>query len=116
MHWTYNIGAYNSELFNEFLHELHEKLPSESILIMDNARIHTSACVKLTLEGLRQEYLMLPPYSPQLNPIEEFFAYFKQLQQQIRPRPTDQENLIDSQESNANCKTKGSFRLLQTHA
>ena len=44
---------------------------------MDNARIHQSdeICKLLDRHGVRLEYL--PPYSPDLNPIEEAFSKIK---------------------------------------
>ena len=39
-------------------------------LVMDNAPIHTPAKVRNPVEG--RHYRYLPPYSPFLNPIEEF--------------------------------------------
>jgi len=47
------------------------------VVILDNASFHKS---KTTLEIVAQagcEVLFLPPYSPDLNPIEKFWANFK---------------------------------------
>jgi hypothetical protein len=48
-----------------------------SVLIMDNASFHRGDRIKqMCLDaGVRLPYL--PPYSPDLNPIEEFFSEFK---------------------------------------
>jgi transposase len=43
-------------------------------LVMDNAPIHTPVKVRELVEGRGYKYLYLPPYSPFLNPIEEFWS------------------------------------------
>jgi len=37
---------------------------------LDNARIHHAKAVKVTAEELNIYFIYLPPYSPDLNPIE----------------------------------------------
>lgn len=44
---------------------------------MDNATFHKSEIVRHTIERAGCKLLFLPPYSPDLNPIEKFWAYFK---------------------------------------
>ena len=54
--------------------------PSETIvLVMDNASFHRSAAVQaaLTLFEHRVLILWLPPYSPDMNPIERFWKQLK---------------------------------------
>jgi transposase len=46
-------------------------------LVMDNAPIHTPAKVLDLIESRRYKCLYLPPYSPFLNPIEEFWSKVK---------------------------------------
>ena len=48
-------------------------------LIMDNASIHKTNEVKLRLQCIGFKLIFLPPYSPQLNPIEEVFSKWKHL-------------------------------------
>ena len=60
--------------------------------VMDNAPIHKPE--KITEEVSKREYriIYLPPYSPFLNPIEEFWAKVKTL---VRRSPmTDRDNLV----------------------
>lgn len=103
VHWEHINGAYNSDKFVQFLDSLCPLLEEEDletgrkpILIMDNAVIHKSAAVKLKLESFSQEFKYLPPYTPQLNPIEEFFSALKSNQASIRPRPKTNSQLIAS--------------------
>ena len=44
---------------------------------MDNAAFHTSEQTKLLIENAECPLLFLPPYSPDLNPIEKFWANLK---------------------------------------
>jgi transposase len=46
-------------------------------LVMDNAPIHTPGKVRELVEGRGYKCLYLPPYSPFLNPIEEFWSKVK---------------------------------------
>ena len=46
-------------------------------LVMDNAPIHTPVNVRELVEGRGYKCLYLPPYSPFLNPIEEFWSKLK---------------------------------------
>jgi transposase len=45
---------------------------------MDNASIHHSDVVKTLCQEAGVILIYLPPYSPDMNPIEEFFAQLKQ--------------------------------------
>lgn len=60
-----------------FEFELIPAMPENSIVIMDNASFHR----KQVLYGIAARYgiglLFLPPYSPELNPIEHSWANFK---------------------------------------
>ena len=48
-----------------------------SILIMDNARIHHDDDLVAAVEDIGCRILYLPPYSPDLNPIETAFSALK---------------------------------------
>lgn len=80
-------GAYNGDNFIEFLQRICPLLPEGALLIMDNASFHKRDDVHRTLEAHGTNTKYLPPYSPQLNPIEEFFAMLKSKQSSLRPRP-----------------------------
>jgi len=49
-----------------------------SIIILDNASIHHVDCVVDTIQSVGALVRFLPPYSPDMNPIEEVFAEIKQ--------------------------------------
>lgn len=46
-------------------------------LVMDNAAFHKSEDTKILIENADCQFLFLPPYSPDLNPIEKFWANLK---------------------------------------
>ena len=50
----------------------------DSILIMDNCSVHHVNEVREVLQQAGILVLFLPPYSPDLNPLEEAFSYVKQ--------------------------------------
>lgn len=60
---------------------------------MDNAPIHKTIVVKEFLESHQIEVVYLPPYSPDLNPIENFFSMVKSRYSAIRPRAVTREEL-----------------------
>lgn len=66
--------AQNSLTFKHFLRTLFEKLNRKKkyVLIMDNAGFHKTQCIKKLFEeySTRISVEYLPPYSPELNPIE----------------------------------------------
>ena len=68
----------DSELFNFWLeHLLLPEIPKNSLIIMDNASFHKSEKTKELVEKFSCRLLFLPPYSPDLNPIEQFWAIIK---------------------------------------
>ena len=48
-----------------------------SVIIMDNARIHHDNNLVELIEGLGCRVVFLPPYSPDYNPIETAFSTIK---------------------------------------
>jgi len=68
-------GAYNKELFLEFLQSL--QLPIDTVILLDNVRFHHSNVIKEFVETKNWKLLYVPPYSPWFNPIEEVFSIVK---------------------------------------
>ena len=50
---------------------------TEDIIVMDNMRSHHAKVVKQLLDSSKVTYLYLPPYSPDLNPIEKMWSKLK---------------------------------------
>jgi len=66
--------AQNSLTFKHFLRTLFEKLDKKKkyVLILDNAAFHKTQCIKKLLDEYSSQINVehIPPYSPELNPIE----------------------------------------------
>ena len=64
------------------------------LVVMDNLSSHKSSRIKELIEGRGCELLYLPPYSPDLNPIEEAFSKLKALLRKAGARA--QEALLEA--------------------
>ena len=61
-----------------FLYKIRRENPDGNIvLVWDNARVHWSRKVRITAEQLGIKLVYLPPYSPDLNPIEFIWKSIK---------------------------------------
>lgn len=56
------------------------------VVVMDNLSSHKVAGVRQWIESVGAELLYLPPYSPDLNPIEKAWAKLKQLLRSAKAR------------------------------
>ena len=73
-------GAVNQEAFESFVEQvLIKTLSRGDVVVMDNLSSHKGARVKQLIESAGATLLYLPPYSPDLNPIEMAFSKLKQL-------------------------------------
>ena len=71
-------GTCNTSLFNAWLKQmLIPNLTPGQVLILDNASFHKSAESQQLIEAAGCKILFLPPYSPDLNPIEKCWANMK---------------------------------------
>lgn len=72
-------GAINADIFEAFLEQvLLPTLRVGEVVVMDNLSSHKSCRVRELIESVGAELLYLPPYSPDLNPIELAFSKIKQ--------------------------------------
>lgn len=75
--FCYN-GTCNTDLFNYWIeHFLVPEIQPGFTIIMDNATFHKSQKTRELIQKSGCEILFLPPYSPDLNPIEIFWANLK---------------------------------------
>lgn len=51
---------------------------SRSVIVMDNAQVHRHSIIRDIIEEAGCKLIMLPPYSPDYNPIEMAFSIMKQ--------------------------------------
>ena len=67
-------------------HLLYPVLKSGDVVVMDNLSAHKAPAVREWIEKAGAEVLYLPPYSPDLNPIEKAWAKLKQLLRAVKAR------------------------------
>ena len=73
-------GAINGDLFLAYVEQvLVPTLRQGDVVIMDNLRAHKVAGVREAIEAAGAQLLFIPPYSPDLNPIELAFSKLKSL-------------------------------------
>jgi transposase len=83
-------GAINGETFRAYVEQaLAPALRSGDVVIMDNLSSQEVAGVREAIEGVGATLLYLPPYSPDLNPIEMAFAKLKALLRRAAHRTRD---------------------------
>lgn len=74
---VYN-GSCNTEFFKSWVEQflIKEIVPGQYV-IMDNASFHKSIKIQELIESVGCKIIFLPAYSPDLNPIEKFWANMK---------------------------------------
>lgn len=73
-------GPMRGEIFRAYTEQfLAPALAPGDVVVMDNLAAHKVAGVREAIEAVGASVLYLPPYSPDLNPIEKAFAKLKAL-------------------------------------
>jgi transposase len=81
------VGAADTRVVEAFVREwVVPHLRAGQILVLDNVATHKSAALRRAVEAAGCQLRFLPPYSPDLSPIEEAFAKFKALLRQAKAR------------------------------
>jgi transposase len=71
------------------IHQLAPTLKPGDVVVLDNLPAHKSAAAEQAIRAMGAWLLFLPPYSPDLNPIEMAFAKLKALQRARAVRTID---------------------------
>ena len=80
-------GPINGELFHLYITEvLVPTLEPDDIVVLDNLGSHKGRAVRSAIRAAGARIFFLPPYSPDLNPIEQVFAKLKHLMRKAGPR------------------------------
>lgn len=83
-------GATNTEVFRAYVEAvLVPTLRSGDVVVMDNLGAHKNARTIGLIEGAGARVLFLPPYSPDLNPIEMMWSKVKNLLRAAEARTSD---------------------------
>ena len=100
IHQKIVAGSFNTTLFLEFLQECSDLqiFTSSKKVIMDNVKFHKSSAVQNWLSENNIAHDYLPPYSPQLNPIEEVFSTLKSRYHEIKPPAKNSSDIMNNVE------------------
>jgi len=83
-------GPINGQLFTAWVEQfLVPTLAPGDIVIMDNLDSHKGKAVRNAIRAAGARLFFLPPYSPDLNPIEQVFAKLKLLLRKAAERTLD---------------------------
>lgn len=84
-------GAMNAEMFTLYTEtQLMPTLREGDVVILDNLSSHKAPVAAAALRAVGAWFLFLPPYSPDLNPIEMAFSKLKSLIRKAAARTYDQ--------------------------
>jgi len=80
-------GATDKEVFQAYVqHILLPTLKAGDIVVMDNLSSHKNNQVKTMIESAGAQLRFLPPYSPDLNPIEKMWSKIKAILRTLKAR------------------------------
>ena len=83
-------GPINGELFTLYVEKvLAPTLAAGEVVILDNLGSHKGKPARNAIRARGAHLLFLPPYSPDLNPIEQMFAKLKHLMRKSQPRDVE---------------------------
>lgn len=87
--WVWD-GPINGELFTIYVQQvLAPTLNKGDVVILDNLGSHKSKAAREAIRGKGAHLIFLPPYSPDLNPIEQVFAKLKHLMRKAEERTVE---------------------------
>jgi transposase len=80
-------SATDGEVFRAYVGQvLCPKLQPGDVVVMDNLSAHKVSGIREKIEACHAQVLYLPPYSPDLNPIEKAWSKFKQFLRAAKAR------------------------------
>lgn len=83
-------GPINGETFLAYVEQvLVPALKPGDIVVMDNLSSHKARAVRTAIRKAGARLFFLPPYSPDLNPIEQAFAKLKHMMRKAQERSFD---------------------------
>jgi transposase len=83
-------GACNAEIFNDWLmRQLCPRLTPNHVVVFDNVPFHKGERTRRIINDTGAILLPLPPYSPDLNPIEQDFGSIKKIREYNHQKSID---------------------------
>ena len=84
-------GPINGECFRAYVNQqLVPTLKPDDIVIMDNLGRHKSKAVREAIKHAGARLWFLPPYSPDLNPVEQIFSKIKHWMRMAQKRTIEE--------------------------
>ena len=88
-------GATTKDIFKAYLEQiLLPTLKAGDIIVLDNLSAHKNKEIRDLIESVGAELWFLPPYSPDLNPIEKMWSKIKAILRTLKART--EESLINA--------------------
>jgi transposase len=109
--------ATDGDIFLAFVQQvLCPALKPGDVVVMDNLSSHKLAAVRTSIEKAGAELLYLPPYSPDMNPIEKAWSKLKELLRaaKARTRETLEQAISDALKRITPDNAKAWFRHCQS--
>jgi len=90
-----SVGLFNANIDSDIFYawltqELLPNVPAHSVIVMDNATFHKRRDIQQAIRRRNIILEYLPPYSPDLNPIEKKWAQVKSIRRKLRCDDIDQ--------------------------
>lgn len=83
-------GPINGDWFLAYVEQvLVPTLQPGDVVVMDNLSSHKGKAVRKAIRKAKAHLIFLPPYSPDLNPIEQVFAKLKTLLRKAQERTVE---------------------------
>ena len=87
--WVLN-GPINADAFEAYVEKvLVPELLKGDVVVMDNLSSHKGSRIRHLIEAAGAQLRYLPPYSPDLNPIENAFSKLKAVLRKVAERTMD---------------------------
>jgi transposase len=83
----YGQWSTDGEIFKHFIeNDLLPILKPRHVVVMDNVKFHQSETIKELIHSVGARVVYLPPYHPELNPIEEMWSKIKHILRKLSAR------------------------------
>jgi len=83
--------AVDGNVFLTFVQKfLLKELKPGKFVVMDNVKFHQQEIIKMLIESTGAKVVFLPPYSPDLSPIEKMWSKIKTIIKRYKPRSEEE--------------------------
>lgn len=83
--------AVNADVFMSYVKSfLLPKLKAGTYVILDNVKFHRNKSIISLIESSGAKVVFLPPYSPDLSPIEKMWSKIKEILKRLKPRSSSE--------------------------